>query len=87
MKIKTNIYAGLEIEIKARGLDNAEHYNKEDTMAFLNWMCVTARNAAKVYEEKGFTAMQRETQKFTDILYEALDERGYYDNIRQKGIL
>lgn len=82
MKIKTNIYSGLEIDVRVKGLEDNEHYNEEDAMAFLNWLSGIARNAGYHYEKKGYNALEEEAQKFADILYDALDEKGYYDNLR-----
>lgn len=80
MKIQTNL-CGLEVEVKAKGLENEKRFNKEDTQAFLNYMSIFAYEAAERYQERGATALAKQASEFAQSLYEMLDKEGYYDSV------
>lgn len=78
MTIKTNIL-GMTIEIKAKGLYNTDRYNKEDIYAFLNLMSGYAREAGNSFSQRGADSLAKQANDFSDLLYEELKNKGYYD--------
>lgn len=77
--IKTNL-CGLEVEIKAKGLEKEKRFNKEDTQTFLNYMSIFAYEAAERYRERGANTLAKQASEFAQSLYQLLDEEGYYDS-------
>ena len=78
MKIQTNL-CGLEVEIKAKGLESRKRFNKEDTQVFLNYMSIFAYEAAERYRERGASALAKQASEFAQSLYDMLDADGWYD--------
>ena len=80
MKFKTNLL-GLEVEIKAKGLENKNRFNKVDTQAFLNYLSIFAHEAQYRYEERGADTLAKQANEFANLLYDVLDADGYYDSL------
>lgn len=79
MRMKTNL-CGLEVEIKAKGLDNRNRFNKEDTATFINFLSIFAYEAKERYRERGANALAGLADEFADALYNLLDSEGFYDS-------
>ncbi len=79
MKIQTNL-CGLEIEVKAKGLENRNRFNKEDTYTFLNYLSIFAYEAKERYKERGANALAKQADEFAQLLYDVCDKEGFYDS-------
>ena len=82
--MKLNI-ADYEVEIRAKftggGRIKNVKYNKDDTQALLNYLCILAGEAARRYEACG-SGLSRGAYKTMDDIYDALNADNYYDRNR-----
>lgn len=67
-----------EVEIRAKHEGNPR-FNKRDTLFFLCALCVELANSKENYEEKGFDALARVTQRSLDSMHGVLDENDFYN--------
>ena len=80
MKIMIN---GYEVEIKAKFTLNGKiddaRFNKQDTMAVINQLCIWASESAQRYEMVGLNALARVAKEDYQAMSGELVARGYYN--------
>lgn len=80
MKIMIN---GYEVEIKAKFTLNGKiddaRFNKQDTMAVINQLCIWATESAERYEMMGFNALARNAREDYKGMNGELEARGYFN--------
>lgn len=82
MILNADLFTGMTVEIKAKGLYNENRYNQDDTKAFLNYLSILARRAADQYRiENPDSALAKEADGFSEIIYKTLKQSGYYNSV------
>lgn len=74
---------GYEVEIKAKftliGKIDDARFNKQDTMAVINQLCIWAHESAERYEMMGLDALARNAKLDYRAMSDELEARGYYN--------
>lgn len=71
-----------EVEVKARSLYN-EKMNAKDTQYFLNRLSSSLYQASLKNTDLGWEFRAEDDLKMSNQIYEALDAKGFYDDIRK----
>ena len=79
MKLTVPMYGGMEIEIKAKGLENSERFNKKDTMAVLNAISIAFAESVRLNVELGCYVTAKYNQEIADTIHARLKNEGCYD--------
>lgn len=76
-------FKGYEVEIRAKSTIGSKRFNEKDTMALLNTVSVDLFELAdymEVDDREVCRKCAKNRRKESNELYEALNNRGYYDN-------
>lgn len=79
MKITVPMYGGMEIEIKAKGLERSDRFNKKDTMAVLNAISIAFAESVRYNVELGCHVTAKYNQEIADAIHALLKNQGCYD--------
>lgn len=79
MKLRIGDY---EVNISAKR-DTSKRANKSDTMALLNFLSICCSEAANKYSENGWTVTSMRAKQYSNDIYEALKNVGYYDDLAE----